>query len=1064
MGSQEKTLDGILSRVLAVTLDEAKADANASPPVTYLRCTAEELRGDSDAAPLLTPDALDQVLPERLLIDPPENYPQPPAHYLLGCYARASDELRRTGGISDTAFADRIYDCLTALRDTLVNYIVSLLTEPDMPQPPEAAARGALQLLDSIEAREKATTPVSTNATHCNPMPMPAGFVDHLASVLTERGEGATLAAIVGPVLSALAKSARGVTICGDYMRFLTPWASLLAIKGVQDVLWQLDGWMPPSRHGGSARPTGRAFQEQTIVGPFLALAAVPDMGTQHPPRPDVRQHVLPDDLDSPGGQMQANQAILSLQSSLKVVYTTLHQSFTSILRNKGARGAVLRWVAACLDANRERNKMSPNLRKASGTGFALNMTALMLSLAGPFLDAGAGKAFQHVDPDYVLHQGQCLVDNSEDSRLAMALDEANAYHAESADRLREKAERAGCPPDGCGVWSDMRGSASEPETRAYHFICECFFLTAASVRRGYASALQELERYGRNVNHLENELAQIERQRDTMRGGGAPPGALMRMEMTLASGRARVKALRSHVIVMQGQLMDEQLIVPMVAYCRLLALWLLRLVGNGGGTPGAAPTLPLPADPPKAFAALPEYMVEDMCQVLLFVGRVRPQAVSSEVAADLMTFFVTFLGSSAYVRNPYLRAKMVEVMYVMLPNDERQDRMRRWGRLAAAGSGEVVSDMFERSPLCVGHLVPALIQVYSDVENMDRSGAFYEKFSIRHVINSLFEHLWQHAGHRATWEATAAREEKGMYLKFCNMLINDSIYLLDECLKLLPEMRDFEDLLERDPELSSLPEEEREERSNSYGENGRIVANDLALGHSTFRTLELFSDSITATLLLPEMVDRVAQCLDYFLLHLAGPERRKLRVKDAEKYGFKPKQLLQQIIRVYINLARADADGRLVKAIAGDSRSYNAALMSDTIELLRTKAIVAPGDIDAFADLAARCAEAAAAGAEEDEMYDDAPDEFLDPIMGTLMEDPVLLPSSKNIMDRSVILRHLLTDPKDPFNRSPLAPEDLVPDEGLKTKITEWKAAEMAKKRGGGAATDRDGDTEMTS
>jgi ubiquitin conjugation factor E4 A len=44
-----------------------------------------------------------------------------------------------------------------------------------------------------------------------------------------------------------------------------------------------------------------------------------------------------------------------------------------------------------------------------------------------------------------------------------------------------------------------------------------------------------------------------------------------------------------------------------------------------------------------------------------------------------------------------------------------------------------------------------------------------------------------------------------------------------------------------------------------------------------------------------------------------------------------------------------------------------------------------------------------------DEEMFADAPEEFLDEIMGTLMKDPVILPSSRNIVDRSTIARHLL-------------------------------------------------------
>ncbi len=54
-------------------------------------------------------------------------------------------------------------------------------------------------------------------------------------------------------------------------------------------------------------------------------------------------------------------------------------------------------------------------------------------------------------------------------------------------------------------------------------------------------------------------------------------------------------------------------------------------------------------------------------------------------------------------------------------------------------------------------------------------------------------------------------------------------------------------------------------------------------------------------------------------------------------------------------------------------------------------------------------------------------PDEFLDPLMFTLMRDPVLLPSGC-VMERSVIGQHLLNDHTDPFNRSHLTVQASFP------------------------------------
>jgi ubiquitin conjugation factor E4 B len=47
---------------------------------------------------------------------------------------------------------------------------------------------------------------------------------------------------------------------------------------------------------------------------------------------------------------------------------------------------------------------------------------------------------------------------------------------------------------------------------------------------------------------------------------------------------------------------------------------------------------------------------------------------------------------------------------------------------------------------------------------------------------------------------------------------------------------------------------------------------------------------------------------------------------------------------------------------------------------------------------------------------------------MYTIMRNPVLLPSSRTIVDRSTIKSHLLSDSKDPFNRVPLTIEEVIP------------------------------------
>ncbi|RMB91565.1 hypothetical protein DUI87_31794 [Hirundo rustica rustica] len=64
---------------------------------------------------------------------------------------------------------------------------------------------------------------------------------------------------------------------------------------------------------------------------------------------------------------------------------------------------------------------------------------------------------------------------------------------------------------------------------------------------------------------------------------------------------------------------------------------------------------------------------------------------------------------------------------------------------------------------------------------------------------------------------------------------------------------------------------------------------------------------------------------------------------------------------------------------------------------------------------------------------------------MDTLMTDPVRLPSG-TIMDRSVILRHLLNSSTDPFNRQTLTENMLEPGQEKIPKLLSAMSAAKEK------------------
>eukprot|EP00048_Salpingoeca_helianthica_P009107 m.130584 g.130584 ORF g.130584 m.130584 type:complete len:193 (+) comp14778_c2_seq3:2426-3004(+) len=163
-----------------------------------------------------------------------------------------------------------------------------------------------------------------------------------------------------------------------------------------------------------------------------------------------------------------------------------------------------------------------------------------------------------------------------------------------------------------------------------------------------------------------------------------------------------------------------------------------------------------------------------------------------------------------------------------------------------------------------------------------------------------------------------------------------------------------------------------------------------------------------------------------------------------AAEFGLDLIQMLSQLCTVAVQvaqIARGPVKTAFIDALAREVRYYNKVKMMRAHAVLRTLATAA-AVAQQFAALIDLVEKQRALVEETDIATEDIPDEFLDPIMCELMKDPVELPVSHTIIDRSTISAHLLSTPEDPFNRAPLALADLIPRPDIKQRIAEWLAS----------------------
>ncbi len=283
-----------------------------------------------------------------------------------------------------------------------------------------------------------------------------------------------------------------------------------------------------------------------------------------------------------------------------------------------------------------------------------------------------------------------------------------------------------------------------------------------------------------------------------------------------------------------------------------------------------------------------------------------------------------------------------------------------------------------------------------------------------------------------------ARRTNRAFFVRFVNLLLNDATYVLDEALSKFPKIHDMEKEIKENKELTA---EARQTLETELQQAEGQARSYMQLANETVAMMKLFTDALSDAFTMPEIVSRLAGMLDYNLVTLAGPKSRNLRVENPEKYYFNPRTLLPQIVDLYLNLGSKQS---FIEAVANDGRSYRPDIFDNASRILGGKGLMDPDKLVAWDGLKAKFAKAKEIADQAELDYGEIPGEFEDPIMGDLMKDPVTLPS-KHIVDRSTIIQHLLSDPKDPFTRQPMTVDDVVPADDLREQIEVWKRERVA-------------------
>lgn len=278
-----------------------------------------------------------------------------------------------------------------------------------------------------------------------------------------------------------------------------------------------------------------------------------------------------------------------------------------------------------------------------------------------------------------------------------------------------------------------------------------------------------------------------------------------------------------------------------------------------------------------------------------------------------------------------------------------------------------------------------------------------------------VLKYLWSNSEHRKRMKELASYAENNMeavspplFLRFINLLMNDAIFLLDEALGYMSKLREL--WRQKDgQEWNQLPAQQRQQNEANLQHLARLAKFHNLIGRETISTLCWLTEEIKTIFSHKTLVERMAAMLNYFLVHLVGQKQRNFKVKHLDQYEFKPAEIVRHICQIYVNLASEDNPRfkRFCLAVGRDERSYSADLLPQaSAVLLKTGS----GSLAAETDRVAQTVDNIVQYQKRREIdLNQVPEEFMDPLMSTLMHDPVVLPNSQIRVDRSTIARHLL-------------------------------------------------------
>ena len=424
----------------------------------------------------------------------------------------------------------------------------------------------------------------------------------------------------------------------------------------------------------------------------------------------------------------------------------------------------------------------------------------------------------------------------------------------------------------------------------------------------------------------------------------------------------------------------------------------------------------------------IPQYVYQNIITIAKYVKRYLEVSLIENIHCTkaIIYFSLIFSCQQNLIRNPHFRMEIFDIMIFLFSIYETQENTNKIFKL--------LNEKFIKESLMV-----SILRVFVDAERLGTSNQFYEKFGVRAKIMILIENINKSYGHLFDENIKQYTEKYPEECKkMVNNLLNDLIYLNDECIENLKTIKKYQDLLEDKTRYNQMSAENKRFEEKRFQEKDKVVRIQIKLFNSSLKFLVSICKILQNFFIKNDFISHLAGFLNYSLNIFGNPLHNELKLKNIQDYNFNPHSILGSVLSIYSAFYYRT---EFIRGVIKDERSYNFNNFDRAKNLVaNNKAItINEKDFNNYIIFVDNLRKEQKILKSEEINYDDAPQEFIDPLTFLVMIDPVKLPKSNVILDRKTIETHLLSDQTDPFNREPLTKDMLIACPELKARIDEY-------------------------